>query len=587
MAKRFIYGKNERIILQLSSIYLQPACLVKTTSNNTANQQTQSTSGESLDSPKHVIIKKNKQTAPFNRQHFVKYSMKAEAHLAAASNSNDTSTTTNSNTKKRSDFSGSRERLTHIRYFYADPEIDKAAERPLVRLNPMTMLYMGVSTDNSHLLQSANYLRNELPIRLAHMIKDFRNLPFIVACNPYMLEIHERCIKTFRSFDNFEREIKDIPTEKKFNQLVYEMLEMNKDLLALLCDGFKDTRRYIRNESFIKTNLNKILSARLGIRLLCEHHIALNKQSSLNKILLSNRIDDDDVPPPTPPPPPSTATMTSDSNSNQAHHDNFNSSYLSGGDGTGNGNGNGTGNGNGNGNGNSNLSSSNEGSNSTRSIHNGNLVGIIHKKFSPKSLIETSGRMVTKLCMDKYGVSPKIKIDGHTNASFPYLPLPVEYILPELLKNAFRATYEHHKASPALPDIGITIAVNEKDYVIRIRDRGGGIPHGLQDKIFDYHFTTADGESSASSANNTNKDNADDMAFDNAGMMGSAVGMICEASSSRGLAVMHGYGFGLPTSKAYAEYLGGSLTFQSMQGIGTDFYLRLGRLDIEPEMVRI
>ena len=38
---------------------------------------------------------------------------------------------------------------------------------------------------------------------------------------------------------------------------------------------------------------------------------------------------------------------------------------------------------------------------------------------------------------------------------------------------------------------------------------------------------------------------------------------------------MHGYGFGLPTSRAYAEYLGGSLTLHSMQGLGTDVYLRL------------
>ena len=58
--------------------------------------------------------------------------------------------------KKKSDLSESRERFNNIRYFYADPEIDKAAERPLVRLNPMTMFYMGVSDDNSHLLQSAN-----------------------------------------------------------------------------------------------------------------------------------------------------------------------------------------------------------------------------------------------------------------------------------------------------------------------------------------------------------------------------------------------------------------------------------------------
>ena len=58
--------------------------------------------------------------------------------------------------KKKSELSESRERFTNIRYFYADPEIDKAVEKPLIRLNPMTMLYMGVSDDNSHLLQSAN-----------------------------------------------------------------------------------------------------------------------------------------------------------------------------------------------------------------------------------------------------------------------------------------------------------------------------------------------------------------------------------------------------------------------------------------------
>lgn len=50
---------------------------------------------------------------------------------------------------------------------------------------------------------------------------------------------------------------------------------------------------------------------------------------------------------------------------------------------------------------------------------------------------------------------------------------------------------------------------------------------------------------------------------------------------------MHGYGFGLPTSRAYAEYLGGSLTFQSMQGIGSDFYLRIALIDKEPGLVRI
>ena len=389
-------------------------------------------------------------------------------------------------------------------------------------------------------------------------------------------KIQERIIRTFRSFDKFDKEIRDIGTEKRFNQLVFEMLEMNKDLLSLLCDGFKDTRRYIRDEHFIKTHLNRILAARLGIRLLCEHHIALNKQSNLNRLLLANDASDEYQP---------TAAAASDSNDkgepgSNDDIDHLSSAYMAATD----------------------LSAATTAP-TVAVQHNPTLVGIMNRKFSPKRLVETSARMVTRLCLDRYGVAPKIKIDGHTRAQFPYLPLPLEYIVPELLKNAFRATCEHHyhqkhtsgngdNATPNLPDVNITIAVNEKDFVIRIRDRGGGIPHHLVDKIFDYHFTTANGGGGASARVMGAQDlfgmnNSGEGGDAGGDVMNMAMGVICEASSSQGLAVMHGYGFGLPTSKAYAEYLGGSLTFQSMQGIGSDFYLRLGRLDVEPEMVRI
>lgn len=405
--------------------------------------------------------------------------------------------------RKKSDDSESRERLTNIRYFYADQSIDRLSEKVLVRLNPISMMYMGVSDDNSHLLKTANYLRHELPIRVAHMIKEIRHLPFIIAVNPHILEIHERCIKTFHEFDNFDRTIRDAKAEKKFHEMVFNMLDMNKDLLGLLCDGFKDSRRYIRNEDYIRSHLTRILSTRLGIRLLCEHFIALNKHSEVS------------------------------------------------------------------------IQSKNKESNDT--------VGIIHKKFSPKNLIEKTGRMVTRICLEKYGFAPKLKVDGHTNVEFPYLSLPLEYILPEILKNSFRATCENHKDSPILPDVTVTIALNEKDCIIRIRDRGGGIPHELCDKIFDYHFTTVCEES---------KDDDFSLSTDGSPSDGSTytnnlMGGLTEASSSRGLAVMHGYGFGLPTSRAYAEYLGGSLTFQSMQGIGSDFYLRIALIDNEPGTVRI
>ena len=47
------------------------------------------------------------------------------------------------------------------------------------------------------------------------------------------------------------------------------------------------------------------------------------------------------------------------------------------------------------------------------------------------------------------------------------------------------------------------------------------------------------------------------------------------------------YGFGLPACRAYSEYLGGSLTLESMQGIGTDVYLRLRHIDRASTSFRI
>ncbi|XP_078393751.1 branched-chain alpha-ketoacid dehydrogenase kinase-like [Cetorhinus maximus] len=147
--------------------------------------------------------------------------------------------------------------------------------------------------------------------------------------------------------------------------------------------------------------------------------------------------------------------------------------------------------------------------------------------------------------------------------------MPLDYILPELLKNAMRATMESHLDTPYnVPDIVVTIANNDIDFIIRISDRGGGIPHKCLDKVMNYHFTTAE-SSTQELQNNT--------------ILGNMVDMVNSGQSNP----MHGFGFGLPTSRAYAEYLSGSLMVQSLQGIGTDVYLRLRHIDGKEESFRI
>uniref|UniRef100_A0A671N433 Protein-serine/threonine kinase n=1 Tax=Sinocyclocheilus anshuiensis TaxID=1608454 RepID=A0A671N433_9TELE len=335
-----------------------------------------------------------------------------------------------------------RERSKTVTSFYNQSAIDASAEKPSVRLTPATMLYAGKSPDGQHVLSSASYLHKELPVRIAHRIKGFRSLPFIIGCNPTILQVHELYIRAYHMLSDFPA-IKDQETEARYSKLVKQLLDDHKDVVTMLAEGFRECRKHIMPD----------------------------------------------------------------------------------------------------------------------------FVGIICRRLSPKKIIEKWVDFARRLCEHQYGNSPRVRINGHVAARFPFIPLPLDYILPELLKNAMRATMESHLDTPYnVPDIVVTIANNDTDFVIRISDRGSGIPHSILDQVMDYHFSTA--EQSAQDPRMSNL-------FNNITNSGPQSGP------------MHGFGFGLPTSRAYAEYLGGSLAIQSMQGIGTDVYLRLRHIDGKGESFRV
>uniref|UniRef100_A0A8B9ZAG4 Protein-serine/threonine kinase n=1 Tax=Buteo japonicus TaxID=224669 RepID=A0A8B9ZAG4_9AVES len=250
------------------------------------------------------------------------------------------------------------------------PAIDVAAEKPSVRLTPTTMLYSGRSQDGSHILKSARYLQQELPVRIAHRIKGFRSLPFIIGCNPTILHVHELYIRAFQKLSEFPP-IQAQGDEARYCALLRQLLEDHKDVVTC-----------------------------------------------------------------------------------------------------------------------------------------------------PRGVLS-------------------------------YWEVPV--------------------VSPgwsSLPEGPQGVPVDGLCGIPTISDRGGGIPHDLLDKVTEYHFSTA--EASAQDPR-----------------LGGPFRNLLDLSNSGQAGPMHGFGFGLPTSRAYAEYLGGSLCLQSLQGVGTDVYLRLRHIDGKGESFRI
>jgi len=90
-----------------------------------------------------------------------------------------------------------------------------------------------------------------------------------------------------------------------------------------------------------------------------------------------------------------------------------------------------------------------------------------------------------------------------------------------------------------MPAVEVTIAVNETHFMIKIADRGNGIAPDQMKKIWHYGHT----------GHKFNK----------------------KQQNSPGI--------GLPLSRAYANYLGGSIDIKSLHGIGCDTYVKLARID--------
>ncbi|KAF1807738.1 PDH kinase [Mucor lusitanicus] len=194
------------------------------------------------------------------------------------------------------------------------------------------------------------------------------------------------------------------------------------------------------------------------------------------------------------------------------------------------------------------------------------LVGIIDTQIRPVQLIKSCSDFVAELCEFNYGQSPDAIIDGHTDTVFTYVPVHLEYILTELLKNSYRATVEHHKKmgrTTELPPIQITISQGHEDISIRIRDQGNGISDQDLHKVFEYSYTTV-------SKSKEDAENDPSNIFRN----------ITEMAMQSGVGgPLAGLGFGLPLARMYARYFGGSLTLVSMWGFGCDVFLKLRHID--------
>ncbi|TFK42821.1 hypothetical protein BDQ12DRAFT_696253 [Crucibulum laeve] len=394
--------------------------------------------------------------------------------------------------------------------------LSKYASSPPRPLNLSQLLSYGRPVTSDSVLSSVSYVLSEIPRRLATRVRSLEALPFIVGTNPYVSKTLNAYRESFLWLATYPA-VTNLDQNAKFAEQLSDLVQRHANDIPTMAKGFQECSRYMSPVQ-ISNFLDGAIRSRISVRLIAEQHI-----------VVSQTLNNPDTDP----------------------------------------------------------------------TH----VGVVDMQCSPKAMINMCGSFVSELCEATLGASPNIVIDGHPTATFAYVPVHLEYILTEILKNSFRATVEHHlkhqRSSRSLPPVIITVSPPPLQgtgsgpiyFSIRVRDQGGGVSPTNMARIFSYAFTTA------GRGANDNPDDGGGGPYAAQHIGGSAAisggnsdtslfGEITGKGLQTGMGTIAGLGYGLPMSKLYAKsvifrdrYFGGSLDLLSLEGWGSDVFLKLRCLD--------
>ncbi|KAK3246400.1 hypothetical protein CYMTET_44060 [Cymbomonas tetramitiformis] len=179
--------------------------------------------------------------------------------------------------------------------------------------------------------------------------------------------------------------------------------------------------------------------------------------------------------------------------------------------------------------------------------HQYGWVGNIQLECRPANICHTAAFYARELCEKEYGWAPEVQVHGDTDAQLAYFPAYIHYVMGELLKNAVRATMERNPKDP--PPVEVEIGGGDTEVGVCVRDHGGGIPRELQEKVWQYSFTSVKQD-----------DRLQNVLYE------------------QDRPLLAGLGFGLPLSRLYARYFGGDIQLNSLVNRGTSAYYQMNRL---------
>ncbi|KAF5389102.1 hypothetical protein D9757_004918 [Collybiopsis confluens] len=374
-------------------------------------------------------------------------------------------------------------------HFYQNKQLELYASKDPKPMTLRQLVFYGRSMNEDRLLKSANYVRTELPVRIAHRLRDIQKLPYVVVTQEGVAKVYELYWSAFEKFRKYPP-ITTLKENEAFCDFLAAILDEHATVIPNLWLGTALSSAHLAPDD-LDAFMRKMLVSRISRRVLAQHHIALSDTFAGK-------------------PEPSKA---SESN-----------------------------------------------------------VGIITTSLNVKASIEKCANLLRHRPLEVEGtadVPAEVEIEGDVDMRFSYIREHLEYIVFELLKNSIRATRFKHRGSRELPVMRATIAAGDNAIVL-IMLVGGGLLT-LQDQV----KHPSDLFSFSHTRNSSRMENSRLGSLRTASSYGRGIWATVNEQVENGHMPM---GIGLPMSNIFATYFGGSLELVSLDGHGTDAYVRLPKL---------
>lgn len=233
-------------------------------------------------------------------------------------------------------------------------------------------------------------------------------------------------------------------------------------------------------------------------------------------------------------------------------------------------------------------------SKSSLTIHD-DFVGEVFLRCNAREVVERCANTTRELSREVYGPDvpiPDVVLEGHLEATFPYILGHLEYVIGELLRNSIQAIVERPQGIPGEPPpIEVLICEAPQHVIIRISDQGGGIPRDILPHLWSFSKgprTQARLENLVKvpkmaatmqeiALNNKRQDNVEPK--------GTSTAQPNSLSSLTSRPPNLRLGMGLPMSRVYAEYWAGTLELHSLEGYGADAFLQISKLGNKNEQL--